>query len=273
MVTPRELITVCRQIGGMMEAGVDILRITRVLRTQTENPRLLDLYDELDHDLTMGRGLADAMTRAPDVFSPFAISLVRQGEDRNNLGAAFLRLADFLQKEIETPSQSPHSVLPASDNSTASVTSISQDTAGIFAIEVLWQQVLQLGAAIALLWGLTGSVVAMGWLPAAWQLPLGLLLSAAVLWWGSRASKLNTELPAQNREPQVPPLNDWSEPNYVVREPDVAAVAAASAAVEPSTFSLEAPQETQWKNSPAEASLERLKQAPRRATEVEESFD
>src|SRR5687767_12779561 len=99
MITQRELISVCRQIGGMMEAGVDILRITRVLRSQTDNTRLLDLYDTIDHELTMGRGLADVLARASDVFSPFAISLVRQGEERNNLAGAFLRLADFLEKE------------------------------------------------------------------------------------------------------------------------------------------------------------------------------
>jgi hypothetical protein len=101
MVDRSELITVCRQIGGMMQAGVDILRITRVLRAQTNNPRLLQLYDALDHDLTMGRSLVDAMERAPDVWSPFIISLVQQGEDRNDLAGAFLSSADYLLKEGE----------------------------------------------------------------------------------------------------------------------------------------------------------------------------
>jgi hypothetical protein len=101
MVERSELIIVCRQIGGMMQAGVDILRITRVLRAQTENPRLLQLYDALDHDLTMGFSLVDAMERAPDVFSPFIISLVQQGEERNDLAGAFLSAADYLQKEGE----------------------------------------------------------------------------------------------------------------------------------------------------------------------------
>jgi hypothetical protein len=101
MVERHELITTCRQIGAMMEAGVDILRITRVLRAQTENPRLLSLYDALDHDLRMGESIGDAMEHAPDVFSPFAISMVRQGEAQNNLAGAFAKLADFLQKDQE----------------------------------------------------------------------------------------------------------------------------------------------------------------------------
>lgn len=107
MVERSELITICRQIGGMMDAGVDILRITKVLRAQTENPRLLAFYDELDHDLTMGVSLPDALGRAPDLFSPFAISLVRESEDPlgrsgQGIGSAFMRIADFLQKEEET---------------------------------------------------------------------------------------------------------------------------------------------------------------------------
>lgn len=107
MVDRNELITICRQIGGMMEAGVDILRITRVLRAQTENPRLLQLYDALDHDMTMGHGLADAMSHAPDVFSPFMVLMVQQGEARNDLAGAFFKIADYLQKDSELTPDSP----------------------------------------------------------------------------------------------------------------------------------------------------------------------
>lgn len=95
----RELITISRQIGSMMEAGVDILRITRVLRAQTEDAQLLRAFDRLDHDLRMGHGLSEAMENVPEIFSPFAVSLVQQGEARNDIAGAWLKLADFLQKE------------------------------------------------------------------------------------------------------------------------------------------------------------------------------
>lgn len=101
MIEQRELITISRQIGSMMEAGVDILRITRVLRAQVENPEILRAFDTLDHDLRMGQGLSDAMENVPAMFSPFAISLVRQGEARNDLAGAFHKIAEFLQKEEE----------------------------------------------------------------------------------------------------------------------------------------------------------------------------
>ena len=108
MVERRELITICRQIGNMMEAGVDILRITQVLRAQTDNGRLLQIYNQFDHDLRMGASIAEAMTRASDLFSPFMVSLVRQAEQRSDLesvsahvAAAFLKIAEFVQQDEE----------------------------------------------------------------------------------------------------------------------------------------------------------------------------
>lgn len=99
MIERREFISICRQIGAMMEVGVDFLRITQALRAQTDNPRLLELYDQLDADLKEGDSLSEAMSHAPDVFSPFAVSLVQQGEARGNIEAAWERIADFFRQQ------------------------------------------------------------------------------------------------------------------------------------------------------------------------------
>ena len=99
MIERREFISICRQIGTMMEVGVDFLRITSALRSQTDNPRLLQLYEQLDEDLRAGDSLSDAMSHAPDVFSPFAVSLIRQGEARGDIEGAWARVADFYKVE------------------------------------------------------------------------------------------------------------------------------------------------------------------------------
>jgi len=99
MIERREFISICRQIGTMMEVGVDFLRITSALREQTDNARLLALYEQLDDDLRAGDSLSDAMSHAPDVFSPFAVSLVRQGEARGDIEGAWARIADFYKIE------------------------------------------------------------------------------------------------------------------------------------------------------------------------------
>lgn len=101
MTESHELIAVTRQLGSMTEAGVDILRALKVLHAQTDNVQLLRFYDRLGHELRLGSSLADAMSRAPEVFSVFAVSLVRQGEARGDLAGSFFRIADYLQKEAE----------------------------------------------------------------------------------------------------------------------------------------------------------------------------
>ena len=101
MIESRELISATRQLGSMTEAGVDILRAIKVIRAQTQNTELIALYDRLAQELRLGSGLPDAMSHAPEAFSAFAVSLVRQGEARGDLATSFYRIADYLQKERE----------------------------------------------------------------------------------------------------------------------------------------------------------------------------
>lgn len=132
MVDRREIITICRQIGNMMEASVDILRITQVLRAQTENERLLQIYNQFDHDLRMGASIAEAMTRASDVFSPFMVSLVRQAEQRSDLesvsahvAAAFLKIAEFLQQDEDNKESSSPPVVEAVISSPLDISAVA----------------------------------------------------------------------------------------------------------------------------------------------------
>lgn len=99
MIERRELITICRQIGTMSEVGVDILKVLRVLREQTENPRLLELYSIIESEMRMGGNLSDAVEKVPDIFSPFSVSILRQGEARGDIEGAWHRLADYFKQE------------------------------------------------------------------------------------------------------------------------------------------------------------------------------
>ena len=193
-VGARELISVCRQIGGMMEAGVDILRVTRVLRAQTKNPRLLEWYDQFDHELTMGRGLPEALAQAPDLFSPFAVSLVRQGEERNDLAGAFLRVADFLAKEHESDARDAATNTPQvlaeqktspsqrsrPENVTRSANLVHENASSPSA-EWWWRRANLLGAGVLGAVAFSEALVAVGWLDARWGRVAKSALSAGVL--------------------------------------------------------------------------------------------
>ena len=169
----RELITISRQIGSMMEAGVDILRITRVLRAQTDDPELLRGFDVLDHNLRMGQGLSDAMEQVPRMFSPFAISLVRQGEARNDIAGAFHKIADFLQKEDEADvvhESSPGREAPTSATVTPSALLpvwVIDDL--INRVQVAALRIFTLGAGLLLTMAAVWGSVEAGYMERRWQ--------------------------------------------------------------------------------------------------------
>lgn len=194
MVERRELITICRQIGTMMEVGVDFLRLTRALREQTDNPRLLELYDQLEHDMRMGENLADAIAKAPDVFSPFAVSLIRQGEARGDVEGAWHRLADSLKQEAQEDKDLGLELADSTKNEGAprvSTTSLSTTPRGVSPIltgEPAWMALLERAAKRVLLGGAAFlAVLAALWRVAgigliSWEVMVPLQLFLAALW-------------------------------------------------------------------------------------------
>lgn len=98
-VTAGELATFCRQLGVMLSAGVDLLRAIQVAADQTPSQRLKAVAQHLRDDLEDGRLLVTAIMRYPDLFSPFFVSMVRQGEREGVLAQVMTSMADYLDRE------------------------------------------------------------------------------------------------------------------------------------------------------------------------------
>ena len=98
-VTEAELAIFCRQIGAMLTAGVDLLRALKVAAEQSPNPRLKAVSRQLCLDLEDGRLMAVALKGFPDLFSPFFVSMVRQGEREGVLAQVMTSMADYLDHE------------------------------------------------------------------------------------------------------------------------------------------------------------------------------
>ena len=79
-----EMAQFCRQFSSLMHAQVNILDIFEALREQTGSAMLRDILAHVREDAEMGRSLATAFSRYPQVFSPFFISMV-QGEPDGEL--------------------------------------------------------------------------------------------------------------------------------------------------------------------------------------------
>lgn len=100
-VERNELALFCRQFAGMLEAGMDLLRILQVLREQVDSAQVRSLLDSIEKDVRLGRLLSTSMGRFPEVFSPFFLGMIRQGEREDALAEVFLRLAEHLEKETD----------------------------------------------------------------------------------------------------------------------------------------------------------------------------
>ncbi|MCD6351034.1 MAG: type II secretion system F family protein [Armatimonadetes bacterium] len=99
-VTNAELAQFCRQFSSLMHANVNILDIFRALKEQSDNPYMREIIDSVREDVEMGRTLAVAFSRYPKVFSPFFISMVRQGETEGELDRIFNDLADHFETRL-----------------------------------------------------------------------------------------------------------------------------------------------------------------------------
>jgi type II secretion system (T2SS) protein F/ClpX C4-type zinc finger protein len=97
-----ELILISRQFAGMLDAGIDILKIIDVIRAQFSNPMAKEVLTSIERDMRLGRLLSTALGRYPEVFSPFYITMIRQGERDEALARAFNRVAEHLSQPIGT---------------------------------------------------------------------------------------------------------------------------------------------------------------------------
>jgi hypothetical protein len=98
-ITSGELALFCRQVGTMLLAGVDMLRALRVAGEQTDSLRLRSVAQRIGRDMAAGRVMAWSLSRFPDLFSPFFVHMVRQGESEGVLGEVLTTMADYLERE------------------------------------------------------------------------------------------------------------------------------------------------------------------------------
>ncbi len=100
-VTNSEIANLCRQFSSLVHAEVNILDIIDALRAQSSNPYLREVLESVREDIEMGRTLATGFSRYPRTFSPFFISMVRQGELEGELDRIFADLASHFESRLE----------------------------------------------------------------------------------------------------------------------------------------------------------------------------
>jgi hypothetical protein len=114
-VTAADMATFTRQLGAMLDAGVDVLRALRIASEHSGNRTLIAASRDIRVRLEDGREFHDAIVSHPELFDAFYVEMARQGEKDGLLGRALLSVADYLDRLAQngvSPTPGAATVLP-----------------------------------------------------------------------------------------------------------------------------------------------------------------
>jgi len=97
-VKDRDISIFCRQLGTMINAGVNIIDAINILAEQLPNKQLSNAGKEVAKMVSEGMSLSAAMRRFPKVFPDLVVNLAKVGEETGNLDTALIRAADYYEK-------------------------------------------------------------------------------------------------------------------------------------------------------------------------------
>ena len=96
-----EIVTFTRELSTMVIAGLTIPDALSILRSQTTNPLLSAMLQDIEHQIVGGGTLADALAKYPSYFPTTYVALIRAGESSGTLDQVLARLADIQESERE----------------------------------------------------------------------------------------------------------------------------------------------------------------------------
>lgn len=97
-----DLILFSRQMYTLMKAGVPINQALTGLVRSARNEIMAETLGEVRGFIESGRELSAALARHPRIFPSLFINTVRIGENTGRLDEAFLRLAEYLDRDRDT---------------------------------------------------------------------------------------------------------------------------------------------------------------------------
>ncbi|MBU1006465.1 MAG: type II secretion system F family protein [Candidatus Omnitrophica bacterium] len=99
---PGELVMFTRQFATIVKAGVPILTGLEALSEQSESPMLSKVLKDVRQDIEGGASLSQAIDKHPGIFSELYVNSVVAGEAGGVLDKVLLRLAEMMERDMET---------------------------------------------------------------------------------------------------------------------------------------------------------------------------
>lgn len=100
-VTIKDLAVMSRQLATMIGAGLPLLKALTILASQSENPKLAEVIDEVRGSVEEGGTFSDSLAKHPKTFPPIFINLSRAGEIGGFLETALESVAKNYEKEVK----------------------------------------------------------------------------------------------------------------------------------------------------------------------------
>ena len=110
-ISAKDVVLLSRQISTLFEAQVSALRIFRLLAIEIDHPVLRGVLIAMADDIQSGSSISKALSKHPEAFGSFYVSMVRSGEETGKLDQTFKFLADYLERTYEVTSKAKNALI------------------------------------------------------------------------------------------------------------------------------------------------------------------
>ncbi len=110
-VSNKEVVIMSRQISTLFEAEVSVLKAFQLLAGNSDSAQLKRALTGVADDIQGGESIAAALSKHPEVFSPFYVNMVRSGEESGKLSESFSYLADYLDRQYELTTKTRNALI------------------------------------------------------------------------------------------------------------------------------------------------------------------
>lgn len=97
-IPEKEIVLFTRQLAILVGAGVSLIEGLRSIALQTKNFKFRDIIDNIGDQIEGGSMLSHALSKFTDVFPPFYISVVKNGEMTGKLSYSLNFLAEYTER-------------------------------------------------------------------------------------------------------------------------------------------------------------------------------
>ncbi len=97
-IQDKDVVIFTRQLATMIDAGLPLVQCLEILGSQTENPTLAKIIQQVRTDVETGSTFADSLKKHPKVFDNLFCNMVAAGEAGGILDTILQRLSTYMEK-------------------------------------------------------------------------------------------------------------------------------------------------------------------------------